>query len=321
MELTMPRFRANSPFPAVSVSGDDVRSAIEVAIRPGNWFVDRELRLAWTHGNEEVYWELFRGHALDHTKTRRRQSLEAWSIIENSGDEPLLSIRLDPSRGQIYVTRSILCRTWEGYVEGGEARSRETTRRVRELVGSIDLSGGWTLADLHDELNALVFFAVVGTSRLPLTSLEAPLPEFTLGQLTYCFRPDSGGEPVRCADKWLRGTAGVELSPPEQSRRLEIAIRTGTHIDAPAVLYRAMFNDIALSPYTDFVARTLALLGKGSMGVAEQVDLLTHLLRQNARQLTSFDLIRFRHRRPNYPDALQCEEAAREVWRFAGSHT
>ena len=39
--------------------------------------------------------------------------------------------------------------------------------------------------------------AVVGTSRLPLTSVEAPLPAFTFGQLAYFYRSDAGTEPIR----------------------------------------------------------------------------------------------------------------------------
>jgi hypothetical protein len=55
--------------------------------------------------------------------------------------------------------------------------------------------------------------------------------------------------------------------------------------------------------------------------VADQVELLTHLLRQNARHLTSFDLVRFHHRGANYPDALLLDEVASEVWRLAAEHS
>src|SRR5262245_12780600 len=263
----MARFRPNSPFAAAPA--DDVRTLIADAIGPGNFFAAPELQLAWTQGPEEIFWELFRGHALDHSKTRRRQRFESWSILEDGGEEPLISIKLDLERGQIHVTRSILCRTWEGYVEDGEALSRETTRRVRELVGSIDLSRGWTAADLHDELTALLFLGVVGTSRLPLTSLEAPLPEFPFGRLAYCYRPHAGDEPIGSIEEWLRVTDGVEMSSREQRRRLEIAIRAGASASAPPEVCRAMFNDIALSPYTDFVTRALVQT-RESMSITDQ---------------------------------------------------
>jgi hypothetical protein len=318
----MLRFRQSSPFPATPA--DDVRSLIADAMQPGNFFAALGLRLAWAHGNEEVFWELFRRLALDHTKTRRRQAFESWSILADGDDEPLISVKFDSTSGQVHVTRSILCRSWEGYVEGAEALSRETTRRIRELIGTVDLSRAWTAADLHDELIALLFLAVVGTSRLPLTSLEAPLPEFTLGQLAYCYRPQAGNEPIRSVEEWLRATSELELSPREQSRRLETAIRAGATIHAPADLIRAMFNDIALSPYTRFVARTLELLNQwvrtGDMTVTEQIDLLAHLLRQNARHVTSFDLVRFHHRGANYPDALLLDEVSREFEHMAAGH-
>src|SRR5947209_4551097 len=140
MAPVMARFRPSSPFPTATVAAAEVRSLIDDAIRPGNFFAAPQLRLAWTQGREEVFWELFRGHALDHTKTRRRQTFESRNILEDGADEPLVSVKFDSERGQIHVTRSILCRTWEGYVEDGEALSRETTRRVRELVGTIDLA-------------------------------------------------------------------------------------------------------------------------------------------------------------------------------------
>src|ERR1051325_11482883 len=115
----MLRFRPTSPFPAAPA--DDVRPLIAEAIRPGNFFAAPELRLAWTHAREEIFWELFRGHALDHTKTRRRQAFESWNVVEGGDAEPLISVKFDAPGRQIHVTRSILCLSWEGYVEGGEA--------------------------------------------------------------------------------------------------------------------------------------------------------------------------------------------------------
>ena len=73
----MIRFRSSSPHPSTPVSGGGLAALIADAIRPGNFFASPELRLDWCHGREEVYWELFRGHALDHTKTRHKQVFDA----------------------------------------------------------------------------------------------------------------------------------------------------------------------------------------------------------------------------------------------------
>ena len=48
-----------------------------------------------------------------------------------------------------------------------------------ELVATIRIDEFRTTVDLLDELACAVFQAVVGTSRLPLTSVETPLPAFS----------------------------------------------------------------------------------------------------------------------------------------------
>src|SRR5205807_1507834 len=73
-------------------------------------------------------------------------------------------------------------------------------------------------------------------------------------------------------------------------------------------LWRTMFNDAALSPYTDFVDKALSflreLVAQGTLTIAEQTDALGGLLCQLGRHLTAYDLITFHHRGANYPDAL-----------------
>src|SRR5436189_333689 len=73
-------------------------------------------------------------------------------------------------------------------------------------------------------------------------------------------------------------------------------------------LCRTLFNEIALSPYTDFIAKMLTFLGalasRGHLPVTAHADFLGYLLRQTVRHLTAYDLITFHHRGANYPDAL-----------------
>lgn len=307
---------------------ESIRRAIDDALRPGHFLVVPPLALQWLHHDaDETHWELFRGRALDHTQTRRRQTFEAWHLIDRrTGGEPLLAVRLDGPGEWIFVTRSILCHAWESYDDHGAIRSREVVRRVRELVGAID-AAGCTLPRIHAELIALLRLAVIGTSRLPLTSLEAPLPEFTLGQLGYSHRPGAGDEPHADASRWLADLSN-DLGEHDRARLLECWIRASLPLavrtslppfptaSLPALL-RGMFNATALSPYTDFVTRALdftaSLVERGLISAEAEVDLHCHLLLQLGRHLTAFDLHRFHHRGANYPDALLLDEVAERL--------
>src|SRR5262249_41403598 len=149
-------------------------------------------RLEWDHGTaEDVSWEVFRGRLLDPAHTRERRTFEAWNIylLANGArsPEPLLSVKLDAAGGgRGHVVRAIHCYAWEGYDAGDNViLSRETKKWVRELVGTIHLADFTSADEVLDEIICLLFQAVVGTSRLPLTSVEAPLPAFTLGELAY----------------------------------------------------------------------------------------------------------------------------------------
>src|SRR5262249_23733160 len=83
--------------------------------------------------------------------------------------------------------------------------SREVVRWTRELVGTVCLDRFEGANHLGAEIAGKLFQAVVGTSRLPLTSLEAPLPAFSLGQLGYFpllghGTPEARGDP--CLRSW-----------------------------------------------------------------------------------------------------------------------
>src|SRR5205823_2250954 len=104
--------------------------------------------------------------------------------------EPVLAVRYDVGEGRLYVTRSVLCHAHETYDAGGNViLTREVQRWQRELVGTIVLDDCADAGALHDELACQLFQTVVGTSRLPLTSVEAPLPGFSLGQIGFYYRP------------------------------------------------------------------------------------------------------------------------------------
>jgi hypothetical protein len=79
-------------------------------------------------------------------------------------------------------------------------------------------------------------------------------------------------------------------------------------------LLRTLFNEVSLSPYTDFAERILILLHawEGPLPSIGVVDFLGHLLRQLGRHLTAYDLVTFHHRGANYPDALLLEVLLRD---------
>ncbi len=308
---------------------------------PNQFFFGASLKCSIEHlENDTIFWELFRGQALDQAKTRRQQTFEAWNLYDRddstSHREPLLSVKLDWPAKQIHVTRSIASRSFETHSSDSTIHSREVVRRIRELVGTLDLNRLTTTTEVEDELIALLFFAVVGTSRLSLTSLEAPLPEFTLGQFAYC--PGSGGDdsPIVSPEELIGVGLQADRAAFERVRALEAAIRAERIEnvsdlaetfslaclkgrfplnDLPTLL-RDIFNNIALSPYTDFVAKVLRF-AKWSLHEDDEIDFLTHLLRQLGRHLTSFDLIRFHHRGANYPDALLLDEVLARVIEIA----
>lgn len=279
-----------------------MHAIIADVLDPRHFLVRPPLALSFDDGPEEIHWELFHGRALDHTMTRRMQRFHAWNVrAAGRPGEPLISVKWDAESRTLFVTRGVLSYTHETYDAGDNTiLSREAIRAVRELVAVIGAG-----PDAADELTHAVLHAVVGTSRLPLTSLEAPLTEFTLGQLYY-----SPGE--------RRG-----LPPPSVSfrvRRLEFALRAGEPPEkSPTILddLREVFRGVSLSPYTGLVANALALLRQrttdGTITQSQRLDFLASLLTLQWRHLNAYDLVTFHHRGANYPDALLIDEVLREL--------
>jgi hypothetical protein len=328
----MLRFRPRlSPPPSIASPPDllAVGQAIDDLMQPGHFFVAGGLRLHWTAARaEDVSWEVFRGCLVPVAQTRQQARFLSWHITEDGADTPLLSVRLDVNAGVVHVTRGILCHVWEGYDSGGGViESREVQRWTRELVGSAELHRFLDLDELRDELTCLIWQAIVGTSRLPLHSVEAPLPAFSLGQLHYCYRPWAAdvGTPIISGPTLIDGLGRAELSHRERARLLEFVIRAIHPNEGLAAitlkltpyaheiipLLRTVFNEISLSPHTGFANVVVNLLDRlhthRQLGWAERVDVLGLLLRQIGRHLTAYDLITFHHGGANYPDALLLE--------------
>jgi hypothetical protein len=82
-----------------------------------------------------------------------------------------------------------------------------------------------------------------------------------------------------------------------------------------------VFDEIALSPYTNFVDRMLEFLRnleeQGTLTTAARADILCTILRRLGRHLTAFDLVKFHHRGANYPDLLLLDAVLKELLEMA----
>jgi hypothetical protein len=325
------------------MSAEVVRRVAADVIRPAHFFLGPELELEWEHAEcEESAWEVFRGRLLGPAHTRQRRTFEAWNVYQRTSqgrsDEPLLALKLDAEAGELHVVRGLESYVWEGYDSGGNVYlSRECRKWIRELAGTIPLRSFGSAEELHDELICRTFHAVVGASRLPLLSVEAPLPGFSFGELLYCYRPVALAEgPLRDwrqlvgamlvpALSWLERAKLLEallraVPPPEVEEATRVFVGRWSELgETPArlgALLRTMFNEVSLSPYTDFAEKTLrfvrALEDQGCFGAEQRIDFLSYLLRQLARHLTAYNLVTFHHRGANYPDALLLDTVLKE---------
>jgi hypothetical protein len=313
------------------MSPSDLPALLTSLWQPAHFYLAGGLRCAWQFEAEQMLpWEHFRGRLLEPRQSRMARTFLAWNVlpVENGAivAEPILSMLLDETEKTIHVTRGVRCRVWRPVDAAGGIESEQTIAWVRELVGTLRLGDAASRESLIAAVQSLIGQAIVGTSRLPLTSLEAPLPQFTFGELAYVPRATLEGVDPRLPRRTWR--ALIEASPAEQldegarAKLLEVLLRSveGDAISEVAqatadwlganrlaATFRRMFNDVSLSPYTEFVDRALALLAKwaeGPLTAADEIDLLSSLLRQITRHLTAYDLILFHYRGANFPDAL-----------------
>ncbi len=340
----MLRFRPASPSAAPPAGPPElleIGQMIDEAMQPGHFFVAPSLQLEWDLARSEtIPWELFHGNLLDPDESREERTFLSWHVRPaEEGAEPLLSVKLDVHAEQIHVVSGLLCHSHEAYDSGGSViLSREVLRWKRELVGTIELARFTSLDEMRDELICLLWQAMVGTSRLPLTSVEAPLPTFTFGQLAYAYRAGQSEDrlmkPMRDYELIHEGLQ-PGLAWREQAKLLETILRSFAPTSAElaaanflarwqcpawasaetARLLRTLFNGVSLSPYTHFVDTALtfvdALVQHGGLSGADQVDFFAYLLRQLSRHLSAYDLVIFHHRGANYPDALLLDAVLR----------
>ncbi len=325
------------------MTASEIRTAICLTLRPGHFFVKPPGRLQIEPAESKtIPWELFRGHLLDRGQTRLEKEFESYLIFclpdAETRSEPLLAIRWDTASQVVYVTRHIEVYSWEAYEAAGRIiESRETRKWQAELVATLDLGLIGSQSQLLTLLEQCLFLAVVGASRLPITSLESPLPAYSLGRFGY-FPLGSGAHdaPSTTPDALIQ-QASPRLSLSQQAKLLELCLRASDEKDVSGItsaflqrsrdlgldikfilqVLRTVFNEVALSPYTGFVGNLLRLLrcmepAAGALGVEPVVDLVSYMLRNLGRHLTAFDLVTFHNQGANYPDALALDEMLRD---------
>jgi len=324
------------------MTNDEIRTAVNQVLRSGCFFVapGGDLQIEY-HPAAACPWELYRGHLLGRSQTRLEKVFECWNVNvchqEPSLSGPLLSVKFTSNERVIYVCRNILMLGWEASEEAGRAiLGRETWKWTAELVGTIPLAGVSGEEELRRRLSRCIFLAVVGTSRLPITSLESPLPGFSLGQLGYLpSRVEPGDQPLSSSGELIDQGLTTGLALIERAKLLEMVLRAarpadvtglmksfldrwravGCGLDEIPPLMRMLFNHVALSPYTMFVENLAALLTQlarpGLLGAAGAIDIISYMLRHMARHLTAFDLVAFHNSGANYPDALMLDTLLR----------
>ncbi len=236
----MPWFRSprlqyeGNEFPTAAPTAEDAHRLAAEALRPAHFFLGPGISLEAEHvTDEEISWEVFHGRLLPPEQTRRWQRFEAWNLflVAEAGrsGEPLLSLKLDSAAGQLHIVRALEMYVWEysGGREGCVIHGREVRKWVRELTGTIPLAAFTSIAALHDEIICRLFQAVVGTSRLPLTSVEAPLPLYSLGRLAYFYRSrlrQPAPKPMRSYRDLIKQVPIQESSAVETAKFLETVL-------------------------------------------------------------------------------------------------
>ena len=177
----------------------DVHSIAEQVLSPGRFFAAPPHRLRMEHvASERLGWELFRGHLLDPAHARQQFCFAAWNVYLDTesatAPSPLLSLKWRRQRDLSCHAKHPDARLRSLRRVALRVRHRAAKKWVTELVGTVDTRQ--LPADaVIDELSKYVLMAVIGTSRLPIVSLDSPLPAYSLGELCYLGSLPAGSTP------------------------------------------------------------------------------------------------------------------------------
>ncbi|MEK6234353.1 MAG: hypothetical protein N2C14_06555, partial [Planctomycetales bacterium] len=304
-----------------------LRQAVDDALNPARFVTRKENGVRVDQEPERtVPWEVFRGHLLEPRQATQERSFESRYVFlvreRTPSKHPVLMIKFNDAA--VFVARVILVHGHEAHDDDrGMIVTRPVIKPQTELVGEID-PRTVDAKTLRGAVCELLFKAVVGISRLPVTSIESPLPEFSLGELFYLPSEISPTTPIHEPRDLIAAASARDMPLEHRAKVLEFALRVGTNEEVSGVadnligaalspsgvpaLLRAMFNDSSLSPHTEFLDRLPRLFDELTSReiVSEEamIDVIGYMLRQLTRHLTGFDLTTFHNLGANYPDAI-----------------
>ncbi len=284
------------------------------------------------------------------------EPLDRATKLEGTVPSPWLAVHWSESDATLYVVRYLLVNGWEAVESSpGVIVSRPARQWLPELMSSIRVSNVAVPASgpaesssmsgeaVRSALDAALRLVSTGVSRLPIVSVESPHPFFSLG--ISCAGLQGGGragfpsgvihDPWQLWEREVAAAAkvGASIRPwvlefllralsSDQIGRLagELTTRLANPTEAIPTLLKSIFQQMSLTPYTDFVDKLLALgtelSATNRLGLEPLVDLFTHMLLHLVRHLQAYDLHRFHSYGANYPDALFLDRVLRQllVW-------
>ena len=316
-----------------------VRAVIERKLRAADFFVAADYRWRLEYiPQQTLRWEIFLGQLLSPEKTRQTQSFASWQVwlesLESADPSrssiPWLAVHWSSEKRTVFVVRCLLVNGWEAVESSpGVITSRPAMKWLTELMATISIDP-WSEDEFSMDLLEALKRSSIGLSRLPITSPETPHPFYAMGQccsglgigasLADCTLP--------CSNPWelwehesRRAQNGERIRPwvfeflVRALRRddcVQLARSLLTHCretgDSPTELFQQIFQQMSLTPYTDFVDKLMdmarVLADSKALGRVPMIDLLGYMLRHLVRHLNAYDLRRFHSYGANYPDAL-----------------
>jgi len=276
---------------------------------------------------------------------RPRTATPILSLRERTGVRagsaaPLISLKFDATDRRLFVIRNILVHAREAYEPTADViDSRPVQKWAVELVGTIDLAARDDGENLRDEIGKYLAFAMLGTSKLPITSLETPLPAFSLGQIMYFHGAEPAASPhtdvakLLTAEPLLFHPQAVELvlrslDGRDLGRVAKMHVAAVRRSAAPPALIsttcRQVFHGLALTPATRLVpnlAEWLRQLASTDLtGPQPVVGDVGYMFRLLVRHLTVYDLVTFHNFGANYPDAYLLDALLKLLLELAEQH-
>lgn len=329
-----------------------VRDVIERILRAADFFVAADYRWRLEYiPQQTIRWEILLGQLLSPEKTRQTQTFASWQVWLESLDSanpstpniPWLAVHWESEKRTVFVVRSLLVNGWEAVeLSPGVITSRPAMKWLTELMATISIDP-WSEDEFSRDLLEALKRSSVGLSRLPITSPETPHPFYSLGKC--CSGLGIGAlsalSAVPCSDPWelwehemRRARNGEPIRPwifeflvravrrddcaPLARRFLSHCQETG---DSPTKLFQQMFQQMSLTPYTDFVDKLMDLVrllaDSNALGRMPMIDLLGYMLRHLVRHLNAYDLRRFHSFGANYPDALFLDALLQQLLAWA----